>query len=60
MLKCSNQSCSSSVGREPLEQWAQGDDDHDGCDDEFSSCGQLEQSAGRKRDFTEEERKDGN
>lgn len=63
-----NQRCSS-VGREPLRQWAQGDDDRDACDDEFSSCGQLDPSAekgrerererGRKRDFIEEEWKNG-
>lgn len=40
-----DQSCSS-AGREPLQQRAQGDDDdHDACDDEFSSCGQLDPSA---------------
>lgn len=54
-----NQSCSS-AGREPLKQRAQGDDDdHDACDDEFSSCGQLDPSAekeggGRKRGEGEE------
>lgn len=65
-----NQSCSS-AGREPLQQRAQGDDDdHDACDDEFSSCGQLDQSAekegggereggGGKGDFIEEEWKNG-
>lgn len=37
------------------------DHDHDACDDEFSSCGQLDLSSGRererewKRDFTEKE-----
>lgn len=66
-----NQSCSS-AGREPLQQRAQGDDDdHDACDDEFSSCGQLDPSAekdgggekerggGGKGDFIEEEWKNG-
>lgn len=66
-----NQSCSS-AGREPLQaEWAQGaDDDHDARDDEFSSCGQLDPSAEegkrarerggrRKRDFIEEEWKNG-
>lgn len=52
-----------SAGRESLRQWAQGDDDdRDACDDEFSSCGQLDPSAekgGRKRDFIEEEWKNG-
>lgn len=54
-----NQSCSS-VGGEPLQQCAPGDadhdddDDHDACDDEFSSCGQLDPSTGRER--KEEER----
>lgn len=38
------------AGREPLRQWAQGgeeeeeEDDHDACNDEFSSCGQLDPS----------------
>lgn len=50
-------------------QWAQGDDDddHDACDDEFSSCGQLDPRAkerekgggGRRGDFIEEEWKNG-
>lgn len=47
-----SKSCSS-AGREPLQQWAQGDDDdddHDACDDEFSSCGQLDPSAERERE----------
>lgn len=41
------------------------DDDHDACDDEFSSCDQLdpstekEREGGRKRDFIEEEWKNG-
>lgn len=33
------------------------DEDHDGCDDEFSSCGQLNPSAERKREVAEAERK---
>lgn len=47
------QSCSG-VGREPLRRWAQGDSDDDddgelgGCNDGFSSCGQLGLSTGRE------------
>lgn len=41
-----------SKGREPLQQWAQGDDDDDddldACDDEFCSCGQLDPSTEKK------------
>lgn len=46
-------SCSG-VGREPLQRWAQGDGDDDddgelgGCNDGFSSCGQLDLSTGRE------------
>lgn len=37
-------------------QWAQGDDDdHDACDDEFSSCGQLDLSAEKRREKEGEE-----
>lgn len=46
------------VGMEPLRRWAQGDsgddddDDDDGdlggCDDGFSSCGQLDPSTGKE------------
>lgn len=51
-----NQSCSS-VGGGPLQQCAPGDadDDHDACD-EFSSCGQLDQSTGRERKEEEREK----
>lgn len=45
--------CCSSAGREPLQQCAPGDDDddddHNACDDEFSSCGQLDSSTERGR-----------
>lgn len=43
---CSSSS-SSIVGREPLQQWAQGDDDDD--DDEYSSCGQLDLSTEKEK-----------
>lgn len=47
----------SSAGREPLQaEWAQGaDDDHDARDDEFSSCGQLDPSAGEGKRARERE-----
>lgn len=54
-----NQSCSS-VGREPLRQWAQGDDDdHDACDDEFSSCGQLDPSTEKEGERVREREEEG-
>lgn len=39
----------SSVDREPVQQWAHGDD-HNACGDEFSSCGQLDTSTERERE----------
>lgn len=45
----------SSAGRELLQaEWAQrADDDHDARDDEFSSCGQLDPSAGEGKSARE-------
>lgn len=60
---CAAASAAACCLQSKLQQCAPGDadhddDDHDACDDEFSSCGQLDPSTGRERKEEEREKTD--